>query len=161
MPFEALSRGHLNLLAVLGGQMGDLLALGMGGGMYQFHTSLLRSHSDARRHQLAAMLLSLVVDTTQAPPLLWSTLLEQHRGLDQQWLTHNRDGHRVLLMVMPLTDSDGARGYLQRLNVWCEQTHGMSLTAAGVRVHQVALDGIGLARDRLQALREKCGIDGA
>jgi len=160
MPFEALSVEHLHLLAVLGGQMGDLLALGSGGGLHQFHVSLLRSHSDARAHNLAAMLVGFVVDPARAPPTLWSTLLDQHRDLDQQWLLLNCHGHRVLLMVMPLTDAEGARGFLQRLDQWCKTQHGTSLIDAGVRVHQVALDGVGLAQSKLRALRRTCEING-
>lgn len=160
MPFEALSIEHLNLLAVLGGQMGDLLALGSGGGMHQFHTSLLRSHHDAQAHQLAAMLMGFVVDPALAPPTLWSTLLQQHRDLDQQWLVHNRRRQQVLLTVLPLTDVEGARGFLQRLEQWCKTHHGVSLSDAGVRTHRVTLDGIGSARNKLRAIRRMCEIDG-
>ncbi len=62
MPFEALSVEHLHLLAVLGGQMGDLLALGSKEGLHRFRVSLLRSRGDARAHNLAAMLVGFVVD---------------------------------------------------------------------------------------------------
>ena len=101
-----------------------------------------------------------MVDPARAPPTLWSTLLDQHRDLDQQWLLLNRHGHRVLLMVMPLTDAEGAKGFLQRLDQWCKIQHGTSLIDAGVRVHQVALDGVGLAQSKLRALRKTCEING-
>lgn len=158
MPFESFSSDHLTLLAVLGGQMGDLMALGPVGGLQQFHTCLLRSHSDARDNGLSAVLIGLVVDREVAPPNLLRGLLDQHRGLDQQWLARNPKGHDVILMVMPLTDADGARGFLQRLEAWCSDGFGRSLSAAGVRAHQVLLDGSGQAQDKLRALRTACEL---
>lgn len=161
MPFAALNREHLNLLAVLGGQMGDMLALAAGGAVEQFHTCLLRSHIDARDHGMTAMLLALVIDPQLAPRALLSSLLERHRALDQEWLTENRHGHRVLLMVMPLTDAEGARGYVQRLENFCQDHLGKPLQDLGVRVQQVVLDGNGAAQDKLLALKEACEIHGA
>jgi len=158
IPFDALSSEQLNLLAVLGGQMGDLLALGAGGGLHQFFTCLQRCHSDAESHKLPAMLLGIVVDPGLAPPSLWNSILEQQRHLDQQWLTQNQHGHHVLLSVLPLTDPEGVRGFLQRLDEWCRTNHCISLRDAGVSVHQQTLDGIGSARDKLQALRRSCEI---
>ena len=160
MPFMALSQDHLNLLAVIGGHMGDLMAL-VAGGTVQFHTSLLRTHSDARQHKLPGMLLGFVVNPAVAPPTLLGGLLEQHRVLDQQWLTRNQQGHSVLLMVVPLTDIEGARGLVQRLEDFCEQRYGKSLSAAGVQIHQVALDGSGEPHEKLHELKEACEIHGA
>lgn len=160
MPFIAFSQEHLLLLAVLGGYLGDMLALAAGGAVHQFHTCLLRSHSDARAHGLPAALLGLVLDSQTAPPLLLSALLERHRALDQQWLTKNRNGDHVLLTVMPLTDGEGARGLVARLESFCQDSYGKSLAGAGVRVHLMALDGIGRAEDKLRALREACEIHG-
>lgn len=160
MPFRALSPEHLSLLAVLGGHMGDLMALAAGGAI-QFHTSLLRSHRDAREHKLPGMLLGFVVNPALAPPTLLGGLLEQHRGLDQQWLTRNRHGHSVLLMVVPLTDSEGVRGLVHRLESFCEERYGKPLTSSGVRIHQVAIDGTGDPNAKLEALKEACEIHAA
>lgn len=158
MPFVALSRDHLNLLAVLGGHMGDLMALAAGGGAYQFHTGLLRSHKNAVEHNLPAMLLGAVVDPAKAPPELWGELLEQHRILDQQWLLKNRHGHRVLLLVMPLTNAEGVRGFLQRLESWASKRFGLPLGELGVRTHHAALGGMTPAEETLQTLKEACEI---
>ncbi len=158
MPFVALSRDHLNLLAVLGGHMGDLMALAAGGGAYQFHTGLLRSHKNAAEHGLPAMLLGVVVDSQKAPPELWNELLEQHRILDQQWLLRNRNGHRVLMLVMPLTSAEGVRGFLQRLESWVGKRFGLPLHELGVRTHHAALGGVTPPQTQLQALKEACEI---
>lgn len=160
MPFEAFSRDHLNLLAVIGGHMGDLLAQGAGGGSQQFKNALHRGQLDARDHRLAAMLLGVRVDESVAPPNLLQGFLELRRGLDQQWLTRDRSGQPVLLLAMPLTDSEGARGFVQRLETFCQSTHGKPLAEAGVRTYQVALDGVGAAEDKLKALKEACEIHG-
>jgi hypothetical protein len=154
MPFQAMSRDNLSLLAVLGGHLGDVMALSAGGGAHQFHASLLRCHRDAREHGLSAALLALVVDSKQAPLKLCDELLELQRGLDQQWLTHNRRGQRALMRVMPLTDAEGVRGYLQRIDTWAKDRYGKSLSDLGVRAHQIALDGIGRAEDKLLALKK-------
>jgi hypothetical protein len=159
MPFEALNREHLNLLAVLGGHLGDLLALASGGGAYQFHAALLRSQSDAREHHLPAMLHALVLTPGQAPPDLWSELLEQSRGIDQQWVTRTRRGHNVLLLVMPLTDAEGERAFRQRLDTWSQARYGKPLGGLGVRSHCLPLDGVGPAQDRLRELKELCEKD--
>ncbi|MBL9007042.1 MAG: hypothetical protein JNJ46_22485 [Myxococcales bacterium] len=161
LPFEALNRDHLALLAVLGGQMGDLLALGAAGSMVQFHACLLRSQHDARCFNLPAMLIGIAVDQNLSPPSLFSEILDQHRGLDQQWLMHNAQGHRVLLTVLPLTDAEASRGFVQRLEVWCQTTYGKPLADCGVRVRQVALDGEGAAQDKLRTLQKACDIHAA
>lgn len=160
MPFEALSREHLNLLAVIGGHMGDLLALGAGGGSQQFHTALLRCHIDARDHRLAAMLTALRLDMKVAPKTLWSELLELHRGLDQPWLMHDRYGNPVLLLLMPLTDAEGSRGFLSRLDRFCEDRYGKSLQESGVRTHSILIDGQEPAPAKLQAIKEACEVHG-
>lgn len=158
MPFVALSRDHLNLLAVLGGHMGDLLALAAGGGAYQFHTGLLRSHKNAAEHGLPATLFGVVVDSQKAPPELWNELLEQHRILDQQWLMRNRNGHHVLLLVMPLTSAEGARGFLQRLESWAGKRFGLPLSELGVHTHHAALGGTTAPEAQLQTMKEACEI---
>jgi hypothetical protein len=161
MPFEALSRDHLNLLSVLSGHLGDLLALAWGSGAAQFHTCLLRSHSDARTHNVAAMLLGVLIDPELAPPTLFNALLEQHRDLDHQWLTRNRRGQRVLLMVMPLTDSEGAAGFVHRLEAWSRLRYSKPLAEVGVRIHQLELNGVGRAKDRLQVMKDTCELHDA
>jgi hypothetical protein len=160
MPFEAFNEDHLSLLAVLGGHLGDMLALAGGGAVYQFHSSLLRSHKDASEHNLSATLVGIVSDPALAPPALWSAILERHRAIDQQWLLRNRHGHRVLFVVMPLTTAEGARGFVQRLSELCQDRCTKSLGEAGVRIHQIPLDGTGTAKDKLRALKEACEVHG-
>jgi hypothetical protein len=159
LPFEAISRDHLNLLAVIGGHMGDLLALGVGGA-HQFHTALMRGHIDARDHQLAATLMGLRLDSKTVPSSLWREVLDLHRGIDQPWLTRDRHGNPALLLLMPLTDAEGARGFLQRLERHCEDHYGKSLAAAGVRAQSMLIDGNGNPHDKLRALKEACEIHG-
>jgi hypothetical protein len=161
MPFEALSRDPLNLLAVISGHMGDLMALAEGGGMHQFHTCLLRCHRDAREHNLPAMLVGISIDSAQAPPHLLQELLDQDRALDQPWLTRNSKGHGVLMLVMPLTDAEGARSFVQRIEDWHQGRYGKPLSDGGVQIHQQKIDGVGRAEDKLQALKEACGIHGS
>lgn len=86
---------------------------------------------------------------------------EQHRDLDHQWLTRNRNGQRLLLMLMPLTDAEGARGFVQRLEGWAKQKYSQPLAALGVRIQQVALDGVGRAEDKLRLLKEACELHAA
>lgn len=161
MPFEALSRDPLNLLAVIGGHMGDLMALAEGGGVQQFHTCLLRCHRDAKEHNLPAMLLAISVDPAQAPPNLMQELLDQDRALDQPWLTRSSRGHGVLMLVMPLTDAEGARSFVQRLEDWHQGRYSRPLHEAGVHIHQQALDGVGRGEDKLRKLKEACEIHDA
>ncbi len=159
LPFMALSQDHLNLLAILAGHFGDLLALSFGGALYQFHGCLLRCQLDAQKHNLSAMLCALVVDTNVAPSTLVTNLLDVHRGLDQQWLTKNRHGQRVLFMILPLTDAEGARGFVQRLENFCQDRYSRPLCELGVRVHQRLVEGTTDAIATLDTLKEACEID--
>ena len=54
-----------------------------------------------------------------------------------------------------------ARGYVQRLENFCQDHLGKPMRDLGVRVQQVVLDGNGAAQDKLQALKEACEIHGA
>jgi hypothetical protein len=64
---------------------------------------------------------------------------QMKRALDVHWETA-RDGRRALLALLPLTDSNGLAGYLDRVGTRLREQYGRDLAALGVTVYTAAID---------------------
>ncbi len=155
--FVAFHQENLQLLAVIAGHIGDLLASGSGDPLSvgtaeeEFWAQLRRCLEDERRYDLPAVVLAILLrEPTRAETLL-GQLREQRRGLDQLVALPNREGHQAVLLLMPLTDQAGLSGYLTRLESLVDKRHGCSLAQAGVEVHSILLR----KRDTVESLRSQ------
>ena len=122
MPFLAVNPDTFGLLGVLGKHIGDILArltrpVDEADSVASLRDSLQRHLIDARRHAIPSTLLTCrIIDASRRE------LLATHcgrsgsgRGLDQSWVTNDRQGHPVILRLLPLIDEPGATTVMRRL----------------------------------------------
>jgi polysaccharide biosynthesis protein PelD len=121
MPFFALRQSTFDLLAVLGGHVGDILAHRMKsicdeGGIAAFRQCLQRTLKDVVAGSVPASLVAVrigVAGPRQADVLAW--LCHEGRGLDQKWVYNDCNGYPVVAALLPLTDETGAQRFLHRI----------------------------------------------
>ncbi len=116
MPFFVFNDRTLSLLALLAGHVADLLrsdatALQLNDADAQsFSQQLRRSLIDVEQHDLEASLCMFELkDPNQE---LLRLFADSQRGLDLQIHLVNKRGNSCILVLMPLTSTEGSRGYL-------------------------------------------------
>ncbi|RKG66501.1 hypothetical protein D7V80_19415 [Corallococcus sp. CA054B] len=116
MHFPSIAEDTFRTLALLGAYAGELLArtpARRGPPDAAFRRALQQSLHALQRHGLPASVLSITCQSASGTDALRK--LSMHcRGVDEPWLT--RDGQRrpVLLVLLPLTDQQGAGGCERR-----------------------------------------------
>jgi hypothetical protein len=124
MPFLAVNPDTFGLLGVLGKHIGDILAqltrpVDAAGSVASLRDSLQRHLTDARRHAIPSALLACrIVDATRRDALVALCTRSgsgRGRGLDQSWVVNDRQGHPVILKLLPLIDQTGAGTLMKRL----------------------------------------------
>lgn len=165
MPFFAFNERILSLLALLAGHVADLLqsdpaALQLEDADAQsFSQQIQRSLIDVERHALPASLFAL--ELSQPNDELLRLLADSQRGLDLQLRLRNGRDHDCLLILMPLTSAEGARGYMTRLEYLLAERFGQgrTLTDLGVRVMHYELLASGQREGLRYFLFNECGLN--
>lgn len=165
MPFFAFQERTLSLLALLAGHIADLLQADsqvlqlQDADSQQFTRQLKRSLVDVERHGLSGCLYAF--ELTQPNDELTRLFERSQRGLDLHLSLVNNRGHGLLLVLLPLTSSEGAQGYLTRLGKLVHEHFGMSveLASLGVKVLPYDLESA-RQRDGLRNfLYNECGLN--
>lgn len=171
MPFMAYHDKTLNLLAVLGGNLGDLIKesqrsetahAGDTGG--EFRQRLRRWIEYARRYRLESLVMAVQLpeddddaDEEDAQAVV-DFLFEQLRVLDYPVMIRGEDGRRRLLILMPLTPLEGARAYRARIGRQMLERFGKDADESGLRFLQYRIDGKTRIDDVLEALHTEAGV---
>lgn len=167
MPFFMFHERSFSLLAILAGHIADLLmsdpqALLLADADAQHYSQLLkRSLLDSRDHGLPASLFGFELTDEARGEELQRLLEGSQRGLDVQLKVRNSHGHRLVLVLLPLTSADGSQGYLKRLQLLIVERfgQGQELQGLGVRIHPFQLEG-GDEREALQRfLFNECALN--
>lgn len=165
MPFFVFNDRTLSLLALLAGHVADLLrsdaaALQLHDADAQsFSQQLRRSLIDVERHDLNASL--CMFELSDPNQELLRLFADSQRGLDLQIHLRNNRGHDCILVLMPLTSTEGSRGYLSRLQYQLAERFGQGRTLddVGVKVMLFEMDPSG-RRDGLHSfLYHECGLN--
>ena len=167
MPFFAFNDRVFGLLAILAGHIADLILNDPKTLQLQdldsqeFSKNLKRSLIDAQRHGLDASLFALeVTDSSHSDELL--RLIEgSRRGLDLQLKVINQRANTCVLVLLPLTSSEGAQGYLFRLNTLLSERFGVGNTVESLQVRVSAHDlGAAKGNDALHHfLYNECALN--
>jgi len=127
----------------------------------EFSKNLKRSLIDAQRHGLDASLFALeVTDSSHSDELL--RLIEgSRRGLDLQLKVINQRANTCVLVLLPLTSSEGAQGYLFRLSTLLSERFGVGNTLESLQVRVSAHDlGAAKGNDALHHfLYNECALN--
>lgn len=125
MPFVALHKESLRLLAVLGGCIGDALARAnlplsrSGRAERWFCLGLGRALADARRHGIPASLLVARVKAPGSPEAARALALRisaERRRTDDAAVLLEADGSAAVLLLLRLAGAEGLEGYRARLH---------------------------------------------
>jgi hypothetical protein len=165
MPFFAFNDRNLNLLAILGGHIADLLANQAQASLHsdvdaqRFAQLCLRSLTDAKRYDIPGYLLGLELKDPAWAQDVSRLLHTQQRGLDVIWALPNARGNTMVLVLLPLTAEDGLRGYLERIRMSLLENIGMSLEVAGVHVHRHPISRSDNVKRLGQFLQQECALN--
>jgi hypothetical protein len=165
MPFFAFQERTLSLLALLAGHIADLLRgdrhtlQSVDADAHHFSRQLKRCQSDMQQHGLNACVFGL--EMTRANERLVQLLGRHQRGLDVQLLLRNGRCNPLLLILLPLTDSAGARGYLTRIGVLLHEAFGpdSDLASLGVQLWVYNLEPAGDGAGLRAFLFEECDLN--
>jgi len=119
IPYAAFQPSTLNLLAVLGAHVGDLLmrnahAIAPDRARKDFMSALRRSMEDYRRCALPVALIVFKLDPAMVDGPI-AAMLMSSRGIDHTYTCDDAAGQAAVLRLMPLTDLTGATSYIRRL----------------------------------------------
>jgi polysaccharide biosynthesis protein PelD len=161
MPFLSIHQDTFELLGVLGRHIGDVLArqtrpMGDTQGPFTLRESLQRNLVDAKSHGLPAALIACkVVDAARRDSLV-AHCCNGSRGLDQSWISVNREGKTVILKLLPLTDEIGVKSYLARME---SMQAGAGAAMHGIVTYLWTLDKNQTADELLEEIRIVCDFD--
>lgn len=165
MPFFAFNERTFTLLALLGGHMADLLQTPRqllrpdDAEARRFSQQLRRARRDAAEHDLPGSL--AFVELPADSEKLQKLLVESQRGLDLQVLVPRANGGDGLLVLMPLTDQDGSRGYRQRLDRMVQERfeNASTLSELGVVIHNFEIRQQQSDSALADFLYKECGLN--
>jgi hypothetical protein len=165
MPFFVFNDRTLSLLALLAGHVADLLrsdaaALQLHDADAQsFSQQLRRSLIDVEDHDLDASL--CLFELTEPNQDLIRLFADSQRGLDLQIRLINTRGNDGILVLMPLTSTEGSRGYLTRLQYQLAERFGQGRTLddVGVKVIFFEMDPTGRREGLHNFLYHECGLN--
>ncbi|MFO7705371.1 MAG: PelD GGDEF domain-containing protein [Halopseudomonas sp.] len=165
MPFFVFNDRTFSLLALLAGHVADLLrsdaaALQLHDADAQsFSQQLRRALVDVEQHNAdAALCLFELPDSNQE---LLRLFADSQRGLDVQIHLRNSRGFACILVLLPLTSTEGYRGYLTRLHYQLAERFGQERTLddVGVRVMFFQMDPSGRREGLRNFLYHECGLN--
>ncbi len=165
IPFAALNEQNLNLLAVLGGHIADvfteraMLKAGRDMDGQRFKHRLARSSADAYRYGIPSAVVVMRFGPPCANEDLHVEVMKLRRGLDQEWMLKDSNGNPVIMMIMPLTDKAGVRGYTKRINDFVLERLQISAKEAQLDIHAVEIDGEEVYEKVLEGLLGRFDID--
>jgi len=151
MPFVEFERGNLHLLAVLGGNLGDIIAEAYDRtpsdtalGRYQFEQRLRRWTQYGARYRLSSLLMAYEIPGRIrgiSNEALSDVVYEQLRALDYAWTTALDNNTAIIYVLMPLTPERGATAYRERMSRLLNERFGVDVAASGLVFHQRHVTG--------------------
>ncbi|HDZ57383.1 MAG TPA: sugar transporter [Pseudomonas xinjiangensis] len=165
MPFFVFNDRTLSLLALLAGHVADLLqsdakALKLDDADSQsFSQQLRRALIDVEQHNLSGSL--IVLELNEPNEQLMRVFADSQRGLDLQLRVRNGRGRDCVLILMPLTSAEGARGYIKRLEQLLAERFGQNrgFTELGLHLMHYELEPSGNRAGLLHFLFTECALN--
>lgn len=119
MHFMAFQQQNLNILALLGHYMGDMLTRSEGAAESRaawFMTELDTALRFARSHSTESVLLSLRFNKEAESAEVARFISTSIRSLDASWMIQADDGATVLCLLLPLMSESHGQAFLQRVD---------------------------------------------
>lgn len=118
MHFMAFQQENLNILALLGGYVGDMLTRSRG--TAQSRTGWFLAELDtvlrfARTNSVTSSLLCLEFEKTPQVDEVAEMVSTNIRSLDSSWLPETKDGRTIVVILLPLIAAAQCDAYLRRI----------------------------------------------
>ncbi len=161
MPFFALHSSTLDLLAVMGGRIGDLLNRRSElhpskSGWKDFELALRRILIEIKRlHYSTVIVVTKFTSQTLGHHYI-PKLLSESRGLDKTWVFENQYAHQVAIQLLPFTDNKGISSFFDRLGLSGLNSDDEDSTDTSVSIQQWTLDASIDANKILSELNQFC-----
>ena len=130
MHFMAFQQENLNILALLGGYVGDMLTRSRGAAQSRagwFMAELDTALRFARTNDVTSALLCLRFEQTQHVDIVSKMVSTNIRSLDSSWLPKTGDGSTVVVLLLPLIVESHCNAYLRRLGQSVRQEFELEL----------------------------------
>ena len=144
MPFFALNRDTLQLMALLLGYYADVLEMGPEVGELQaqlpqipFHYAeeMVRLCHTAQRVGVSSHIVFMAFPGPDAENIV-NEIQRMRRGLDMIWRT-TRGEQPVLVVLLPFASEAAKEGYLLRIDRWLHERHGGGFEEQQVAVREI------------------------
>lgn len=168
MPFRSYKPDNLKLISTLAGYIGDLLGRKFysllpaikDAGLHAFLLQVQRCILDISSYNIPSAIISFEFNNKQYYEVISALLVERKRGLDQSWLTKNRDDNHVYFLLLPLTSESELEIYkTQILQLFEDRCSINSFLAADINFYQQMLLSNQSAIDVLDHLADKVNVD--
>lgn len=123
MPLFSLHENNLDLFAVLGGRIGDLIkrrdesSCNINGNSDDFKRRLYRVFEDIKQLKVSAVVIASTISNKEQENKFLARVQADFRGLDKFWIFKNDQNNQVILKLLPLTDESGAIEFLNRFGL--------------------------------------------
>ncbi len=123
MPLFALQENTLDLFAILGGRIGDLIkrrdetSCLINGNSDDFKRRLYRVFEDIRQLKVSAVVIASTINNKELQIKFLARLRADFRGLDKFWIIKDDQDNQVILKLLPFTDESGAIEFLNRFGL--------------------------------------------
>jgi len=130
MHFMAFQQPNLDLMALLGGYIGDMLARAQGPGLTdreRFMDALDNALKFARGNNVRSSLLFVELIESEVAADIARHLAKSIRGLDSAWLPDSVDGEHTVVILLPLMPASQCEAFLLRASMSVEEAFGQAL----------------------------------
>lgn len=163
MAFIAIQQATLDLMAIIARHAGDILAAhgaasADAGSSEALLQRLRRSMADARLHRLPLAVVGFRIVDAASQNALVAQCSDVQRGVDQSWLGRDRQERAIVVVLMPMPDTDAAQRYVQRVRDHVAQQHGSAVAATGIESFVIMLEDACSAEEALPDVLQACDI---
>jgi hypothetical protein len=162
MHFMAFQQQNLNILALLGTYVGNLLTRSKGTAESRadwFLAELDTVLRFARSHGTESVLLSLKFSAVESTERVAQFVSTSIRGLDASWLPDTDDGSTVLCLLLPLMSESQGQAFLRRLSQDVSEQLGCELNGV-LQDTQCLQIGRKDSRESCRAFLRQQGVSG-
>lgn len=119
MPLFALQQNTMDLLAVLGGSVGDLIKrrAEFYDNKKALEVGLARILVDIKQLNTSAVMIGIILSAKNNQSECQARFLAELRVVDKIWILEENQRHHFFLIVLPYTDGQGALEFLKRTDL--------------------------------------------
>ncbi|SFM25465.1 hypothetical protein [Nitrosomonas communis] len=123
MPLFALQESTMDLFAVLGGSIGDLVKRRAEAYSYiddrgkDVELKLRRVLNEIKLLKTSAMLIGAIIDSEELKNKYLTRFQANLRGVDKIWIFNDEQNYKTYLILLPYTDENGANEFLNRIGL--------------------------------------------